>query len=262
MLRIGIDPSLNSTGLALKHDVCGVTTLVGFSPLKTLPQKMASVTAVQCGCARRQLLLYCLQNIQGLVSLVDAYANPAKLQVAIFHYDDDKSVSHDRRIEERTETMVNYIGTYARLTMTSKITLMVTLEAVPLHMTHSSSTSILRDFSAVLRNKLQFRLGIRLLLSEVSPSTVKKRIAGSGKSDKPAMYRAFYNHWRSQNFPVRTIAELLFFGFDRGPNNLISGLAKPLQDMVDADCICRDAENLANGVYTVKKRKRFAVSQQ
>lgn len=254
--RVGIDASVSSTGVAIQHAVCGSEILIGWTHGKRLAssRKQSRANAKTCLCGRLKMISQTLLLFQLPIDIVKMivwpYARGDWLLTRILPYPVlGQDISYEGRLDTLTEMVLRNISLFVPEDTKS---CSFTLEAVPLHMEHSSSVSILRDFSAVLRNKI-FNVYNGPLIMELSPSTIKKKWTGKGNCKKPDMYRCFREYYETHGFPVAHEADMKFYGFDV-PLQEVKAEHKPLQDMVDARAILPIVHASSS-----KTRKRKAV---
>lgn len=253
--QAGIDGSVSSTGLAIKHTMCGAEIVIGWTKGKRLAASRKNTNnAPACYCTFLKKIFARDLSFPPLLieHVLIGYCKETRLLTRLLPYPelDIKAMSYEARLDFLTQMIVNELARFIPSKASKRAEF--TFEAVPLHMEGSSSVSILRDYSAVLRNKI-YNAFIGCIIRELSPSTIKKQWTGKGNCKKPDMYRVFRSQYETQ--PLSK-ADVQFYGFTTSIES-VKAEAKPLQDMVDARAILGGVVEKRDQNKKAKKKRTF-----
>ncbi len=266
--KIGIDGSLLSPGISIKHRSCQSTILIGFTRAKRLAAEFSKANVSHCMCTQNEETKQWLSKfvqIKDVCKVIHKYLFPQRTLLArIVPLADTEDMSYDERLEKLTASIMRQLRIFIPCSHPLP-NVVAKFEAVPFAMEATTSLSQLRDFSAILRNKILCQWKAEII--EVSPSKVKKLWTGKGNADKPEMYLAFRKYWQRRHFPCPQQVACAYFGFDSDyDESTFKAHKKPLQDMVDAQAIGEEGNDHAvvaeNQPRDLRKRKRLQLTEE
>lgn len=254
--EIGVDPSISSTGVAIKClKGCNSDILIGWTTKKRLFTTFISNknNAKSCLCAyyaeiNSTLKFYFPKVLYRII--MHYIQSPKVLLTRIVKYPDLSMVSG---YEERLEQLATMVLTEIKRFVSVGTKCAFTFEA-PIPVPQRTTDLLLRDFQIVLRLKI-YREYSKCNITEVPAATIKKRWTGKGNAKKPEMYARFHAYYAAYGFPTFVPAANTLYGFPE-PFTGAKTEHHPLQDMVDARAAI---EPPLPQQSTTRKRKRQAI---
>jgi len=193
MVRVGLDMSLNSTGMAI---VDGKNIVLLFNPQN-----------------QKQCRIYWQRELQGFHFTIRPFQTKPHTKAL------KPKLSKQEKKQIQIQKISSIINNILReLQQYYHSNTRIYIEDYAYGMTNSSSMSVLHELGGALKYMLAKK---NIPYEAISPSSAKKRFAGTGRASKLDMYTALQNL-----FPIPLWQ---IFGKSPGPK-----LPNPIQDIVDA----------------------------